>query len=390
MQGQKGFIKVKPVANPFKDIMRPYIILTSNTAWSMWNFRQNLLEHWRDQSNQEVWACPDGFEKDIQNADISFRAFSLSARGLNPLVDFLFFLRSVFALYKKKPDLLINYTIKPVIYLGLAGRVLGIPTLSVITGLGHAFFKEGFLQRLVTNLYKISQKKVRHVFFLNEADLTFFVSKKIVREDQAVLLPGEGVNTTRFAPLPLPQGPLTFLYCGRLLQEKGLDHFLEMAAHAHSTHQNMRFIVVGPQDASDPFVYKKVLEAQEQGVISYEGVHKDVRPFLEKTHFLVLLSKYREGIPRTLMEAASMARPVITTNVPGCREMVPRGTTGFLLPPNDLEALLKLCDTLAQEPIERLTAMGQEGRAHVQAHYSDSVVLAFYDRVLINFQKGVS
>jgi glycosyltransferase involved in cell wall biosynthesis len=174
------------------------------------------------------------------------------------------------------------------------------------------------------------------------------------------------------------------------LQEKGLDHFLEMASYAHSAHKNMHFVVVGPQDASDPLIYKKVLEAQEQGIVSYEGVHKDVRPFLEKTHFLVLLSKYREGIPRTLMEAASMARPVITTNVPGCREMVPRGATGFLLPPNNLDSLLELCDTLPQMPMERLTAMGQEGRVHVQDHYSDSVVLAFYDRVLINFLKGVS
>lgn len=370
--------------------MRPYIILTSNTAWSMWNFRQNLLEHWREKANQEVWACPDGFEQDIKDAGIFFKALSLSARGLNPFADFLFFLRSVFALYKKAPDLLINYTIKPVIYLGLAGRVLGIPTVSVITGLGHAFFKEGILQRLVTSLYKVSQKKALHIFFLNEADLTFFVSKKIVSVNQAVLLPGEGVNTDRFAPIPLPEGPLTFLYCGRLLREKGLDHFLEMASHAHAHNKNMRFVVVGPRDASDPFIYEKVLEAQERGTVFYEGVHKDVRPFLEKTHFLVLLSKYREGIPRTLMEAASMARPVITTDVPGCREMVPGGATGFLLPPNDLDALLSLCDELTHTPIERLTVMGQAGRAHVQAHYADNVVLEVYERVLKNLQKGVS
>lgn len=370
--------------------MRPYIILTSNTAWSMWNFRQNLLEHWREKADQEVWACPDGFEKDVKNAGIFFKALSLSARGLNPFVDLLFFLRAVLALYKKAPDLLINYTIKPVIYLGLAGRILDIPTVSVITGLGHAFFKEGLLQRLVTSLYKISQKKALHVFFLNEADLTFFVSKKIVSAKQAVLLPGEGVNTDRFAPIPLPDGPLTFLYCGRLLREKGLDHFLEMAAHAHTHKKNMRFVVVGPRDASDPVIYEKVLESQKQNIVSYEGVHKDVRPFFEKAHFLVLLSKYREGIPRSLMEAAAMARPVITTNVPGCREMVPGGATGFLLPPNNLDALLTLCDDLEHVPISRLTEMGQAGRAHVQAHYGDSAVLKVYERVLEDLQKGVS
>ena len=303
--------------------------------------------------------------------------------GLNPFADFRLFLRYRSLLKRLRPAAYLGYTIKPNIYGSLAAASLGIPALPNVSGLGTAFIQGGGLRALVARLYRIGFARAPVVFFQNEDDRDLFVARRIVRPAQARVLPGSGVDLEHFAPAPLLEGSPVFLFIGRLLRDKGVGEFVEAARSIRREYPHARFQLLGGLDEGnrtgirqpelDSWVAERILE--------HLGTTDDVRPFIAAASAVVLPS-YREGLPRSLLEAAAMARPLIASDVPGCRDVIEDGVNGFLCNVRDAAALADAMRRLASLPRTRQLAMGKAGRRRVQERFSEALVVRAYLDVL--------
>jgi glycosyltransferase involved in cell wall biosynthesis len=297
--------------------------------------------------------------------------YSLSRTGLNPFRDLKDFVFLIFLLRRLKPDLLFCYAIKPVIYGTLAGWVARIPKrFAMIEGLGYAFIQTGekegpkrrFVRFMAQFLYRLALPRATKVFFLNQDDLKEFGSKGLVPKEKAFLLGPIGVDLEHFKPAPPVKSPVTFLFAGRLLREKGVLEFVEAARRIKSKYPNARFIVLGGLDTNPGAISRKEVEGWvKEGLIEWPGHVADVRTYLAQASVFVLPSYYREGVPRSIQEAMAMARPIITTDAPGCRETVIPGVNGFLVPVRDVDALVSAMERFINEP-ELIERMGKESR----------------------------
>ncbi|MDW7973557.1 MAG: glycosyltransferase family 4 protein, partial [Thermodesulfovibrio sp.] len=285
----------------------------------------------------------------------------LDRKGTNPLKDVLLFLE-YFRLYRKiKPDLVINYTIKPNIYSSLSCGILKIPAISLITGLGYVFIRGGFVRKIVEVLYKLSFKFNRYIILLNEGDKE--VIQTLVSKDKIILFEGEGVDTTKFNPEicknyeKLDKG--IFLYIGRFLKEKGLAELIQACKLLHNKRKNFELWLLGSIDAGNP---GSLTEEEIKEIKNYEFVKifpftKDVREYVCKADCVVLPSYYREGLPRALLEAIAMEKPIITSDIPGCRDLI-SNNNGFLVRPRDVEDLYNKMRRFLELSYEERTEMG--------------------------------
>ena len=299
--------------------------------------------------------------------------------GLNPLADF-----KLLAAYRRllgeiRPFAYLGYTIKPNIYGSMAAAALGIPALPNVSGLGTAFMRRGPLQQLVTGLYRLGFRSAPVVLFQNDEDCRLFVDRRIVRPKQAKVLPGSGVDLARFAPVPLPEGPPVFLLVGRLLGDKGVMEFVEAARSLHQAKTRARFQLLGPIDAGNrTAIAAAQLESwSQEGIIEYLGTVDDVRPCIAAATAVVLPS-YREGLPRSLLEAAAMGRPLIATDVPGCREVVRDGVNGYLCRARDVGSLADAMRRLADMSSGKLGMMGMAARRTVEERFDERLVVRAY------------
>lgn len=280
----------------------------------------------------------------LASMQVGFKPFPVQRNGLNPRTDLktLFSLRKDF--YNLKPDVILAYTIKPIIWGGLASRVApNARFYALVTGLGFAF-QEGttarkLLSRLVSALYRISLRRATKVIFQNPDNLNALISRGIVPSAKCVLVNGSGVDIERFDFTPLPDGEITFLSIGRLLGEKGFREYAQAAKIVKKKYPDTVFQLLGPQDPSPDGISDVEVESWDrQGWLEYLGSTSEVRPYLKRCHVYVLPS-YHEGMPRTVLEAMAIGRPILTTDVPGCRETVTPGENGFLVPKEDAPAL---------------------------------------------------
>lgn len=306
------------------------------------------------------------WEDSFKDNGIIYRQIQVSRNGMNPLND-LKTLKSIKEeLSKIMPDKIFTFQAKTVIYSSMAAAKLGISEVyPLIAGLGSLFLKDNFKTKLVRNLmmteYRIALKKAKTVFFQNEDDLSTFKEYKVIKNQKVVMLHGSGVNTEHFAKTPLPEGFAT-LYIGRLLKDKGVFEYLEACRELKSKRPEARCMLVGPFDTNPTSLTKEELDKYiNDGIIEYFGEQKDVRPYLNDCSVYVLPS-YREGTPKTNLEAMSVGRPIITTNAPGCRETVKDGVNGFLVPVKDVnsitEKMIELMDNTSQA--EEMAANGRK------------------------------
>lgn len=360
------------------------ILLVSNTAWSIFNFRLNIIRAFQANGFEVHVAAPaDSFSQNLLQAGCRFHPIYIDSKGKNLFRD-LRSIRSLRSLYQSvAPDIIINYTIKPVIYGLMAARPLKIPVISVITGLGSPFTSRNISARMIEGLLKITQRHAEIVFFLNRDDLGEMTSRRVIDSTKARLLPSEGIDLSHFAPSePANSGgnELSFLFAGRLLWEKGVGHFVEAARIVRRERPDIVFKLLGPCGVNNA---SALTEAQvqawhEEGVIQYLGNTSDVRPFIAGTDCVVLPSFYREGVPRILMEAAAMAKPIITTDMPGCRDVVEDNVSGLLCRANDPQDLArKMLKFSAMEPAER-KLMGIRGRLKMEQEFDEELVIAQY------------
>lgn len=322
-------------------------------------------------------------ESRMHELDVERIPVRIERSGLNPLADLKLLATYRNLLKRLRPVAYLGYTIKPNVYGSWAAASLGIPAISNVSGLGTAFIRNGPIQHIVTHLYRLGFRRAPVVFFQNDEDRRLFVERRLVRDEQARVVPGSGVDLARFTPAKLVEGPPTFLLIGRLLRDKGVVEFVEAARALRADMPAARFQLLGPIDEGNRTAITRAdLDSWiEEGVIEYLGTTDDVRPFIASATAVVLPS-YREGLPRSLLEAAAMERPLIATDVPGCRDVVADGTNGYLCSVRDPASLAAVMKRLAELPADRRLAMGQEARRRVQDRFSEDFVIQAYLDVL--------
>ena len=348
--------------------MMPRVMIVAGFNKSLILFRKELIEHWL-KSGYEVTAAAPGLEVEeaLTEMGVSYHNLHLERTGLNPVKDFILLLRLIQLLKKERPDYLYLYTIKPVIYGSIAARFLpSCRVFSMITGLGYAFTrsenKGKLLRKVLIYLYRIALKRNRKVFFQNPDDEKYFVDNGIVEPDKVVRVNGSGVNIDYYSMTPHNKGEVSFLLIARLLKEKGIVEYIEAARKVKKKYPETRFMLVGWSFDDNPTAIgqEQIEEWQKEGIVEIYCETDDVRPYIAKAAVYVLPS-YREGTPRTVLEAMAMGRAVITTDVPGCRETVKNGVNGFLVPVKDSEALAEAMVRFIEEP-DLIEKMGKESR----------------------------
>lgn len=351
------------------------IVIISNNAPSLLNFRGALINTLVKRGHMLVTLGPDaGFESELAAIGAEYRQIPLQRTGTNPAKDMVTVYALTKLLRKMHPDIVLSYSIKPIIYGSLAASFATISDVySMITGLGYIFTgdraRQRILYRLVYPLYKLALSKNRVVFFLNPDDLKLFRRLKLVNSNtKQVLLNGEGVNLSDFAYSPPPTEPVSFLLIARLIWDKGIGEYVESARYLKSRYPEVSFKLVGPFDSNPAAIKSADVERWgKEGIIEYLGETKDVRPYLASASVYVLPS-YREGTPRSVLEAMSMGRPIITTDAPGCRETLRDGVNGFLVPAKDVAALEKAMERFILNP-ELIPEFGLASRRIAEERY---------------------
>ncbi len=359
-----------------------HVIMTANAAWNVWNFRRAVASSLiADGHRVTVLAPPDDSITPLQALGCEFAPLSIDAKGINPARDLLLLARLARVFRSQRPDVVLSYTIKNNIYGALAARLSDTPFIPNVSGLGTAFLSGGMMRRVAEGLYRTSFKTTPVVFFQNEDDQDLFLHRRLVKKQQSHVLPGSGIDLGHFsaAPYPLADMPTTFLMIGRLLRDKGVLEYVEAARALKAEDPRLRFQLLGAADAANRSAIsaQTVKSWQDEGVIEYLRAAEDVRPIIAATDCVVLPS-YREGAPRTLIEAAAMARPIIATDVPGCRSVVERDVSGFLCQPRSAESLAAAMRRFLDAHHDVRVAMGRAGRKHMEQHFDEAFVVSAY------------
>ncbi len=365
------------------------VVITSNTAWTIFNHRAGLIKTLKDAGYEVHTVAPQSNFTDIKNPGTLFHPVrNLERKGKNPFAD-LFLIREYYKIYKSiQPEIVFGYTIKANIYSAIACRLASIPIACTVNGLGTAFDNPGsFTYRIVKHLYRFAFKKARVVIFQNQDDRAFFEKEKIIRPDlkgQVIRsVNGSGVDLLKFSCTPLPDKPV-FMLISRMLKSKGIGEFIQAGRRIREKYPEAESILLGPADNDNPMgVPLAELEAldKESGVY-YAGAVKDVRPYLEKCSAMVLPSYYREGVPKILIEALAMGRPVITTDTPGCRETVVPGENGFFAEPRSADSLYDVMDRFLSLSRQRQEEMGIRSRKLAEEKFDEKKVIATYMEIL--------
>ena len=349
------------------------ICIIGNQAFSLLNFRGLLISDMAAKGHEVLALAPD-YEEKTRNEVRALGAepfdFSLSRTGMNPGRDVTDMLRLTFLLRQLKPDITLGYAIKPVIYGTVAAWLAGVPRrIAMIEGLGYVFtpsegegtFKRRALKSVVSLLYAVGLRKADLVFFLNKDDINEFSKKRLVVTTKAFLLGGIGIDLIEWQPLPSVIDPVTFILVARLLKEKGIVEYAKAARIIKLKYPDTRFVLLGGLDSNPGALSREEVDTWTgEGILEWPGHVPDVRLWAAKSSIFVLPS-YREGVPRSTQEMMAMARPVITTDAPGCRETVVDGENGFLVPMRDAEALAAAMERFILNP-SLIETMGKASR----------------------------
>lgn len=367
------------------------IILIANTAPTLLLFRQELIAALIGLNFEVVVLCA-GSAQFSEKFGIRSSEILIDQRGTNPFKDLGTFIQYIKVLSYESPAIELTFTIKPNIYCGIINRILLIPQIANVTGLGDAVENQGLVQKLVIFLTKIAFKKTRAVFFQNASNKQFYEQLRLVRHEQSQLLPGSGVNLEKHSYIiyPKDENKIRMVYIGRIMKDKGIGELLEAITKIHSNHPSVTCDIVGSFEDDS---YRNLIEsyvASEAG--QYLGVSSDVHALLSDYHAVVLPS-YHEGMSNVLLEAAATGRPVLASNVPGCRETFDEGISGFSFEPRSVDSLVQAIERFIALSHEEKAEMGLAGRKKMEREFDRQIVVDAYmkeiEKILAEKRKKV-
>ena len=362
------------------------IIFFANTSWFLFNFNLNLMMRLKELEYEVIAVSPeDSYSQRFSDYNIQFISVKIDNKGTNPIKDSLLIARLTLLFVKLNPTYILAFTPKCNIYGALVAGFLNIPIINNISGLGTAFININHITNIVLYLYKISLKKSSKVFLLNNDDYSYFIENNIIKTDQAELLPGTGVDIKTFSPLRRQSNnkKFIFLFVARMLKDKGIIELVEATRLLKIQYPNIECQLLGFMDAinSSAITQEQMQLWVDEGVVNYLGVSDCVVDYLRKSDCVVLPS-YREGVPRSLLEAASVGKPIITTNAVGCREVVDDGINGFLCEPRNILDLKSKMEKMFLLSKEERIKLGLNGREKILNNFDEEIILAHYINTL--------
>ena len=351
------------------------VLLIANEYTTIVNFRMELLTELV--KSYEVVVVVPHHDRDIEIKDVGCKVINVAVErtGKNPFHDIAFFNEIKRLLKLEKPDIVFTYTIKPNIYGGLACSKLKIPYVPNITGLGDSIVSGGLLSKISLFLYKKGLKKAQTVFFQNEFNYEFMKRKGIV-SNSCIVLPGSGVNLERnaFCAYPKNDGVVRFVTIGRLMKSKGTSELLDSVQIIKNKYPNTKFTFVGSYEGN----FKTIVDGLvDRGIIDYVPYQKDVRVFIQESNAIIHPS-YHEGMSNVLLESAAIGRPILASNIPGCKEIVDDGTTGFLFEPKNVDSLVDAIIRFVSLTYEKRLKMGRLSREKVEKQFDRKIVIDAY------------
>ena len=371
------------------------IVININTSWNIYNFRKGLLRFLIAQGHEIYAVAPeDNYSPRLEALGCRYIPVKLDNKGVNPLKDLKYFYH-LYQIYASiRPQVVLHYTIKPNIYGTLAAKLLGIPVINNVSGLGTAFLRKDLGAKIARLLYRLAFRFPAKVFFQNSQDKALFVEQNLVAEARTALLPGSGICLESFRPQPQPSAKgFVFLLIARLIYDKGIREYVEAIRLLRKQGIEARFQLLGAFE-KDPrnklnIAPEQVAEWQREGLIEYLGSTEQVQPFIAQAHCIVLPS-YREGTPRVLLEAASMARPLVASDVPGCREVLMHEENGFLCEVQNAQSLADAMLRMYSVSEEERLQMGLRGREKMEKEFDEQLVIALYAAAIESLSKNTA
>lgn len=346
----------------------------------IYNFRLELVEKLIADGHQVMISSPYGERiDDLKDLGCKYYEIKISRHGMNPVKEIKLLYEYKRLIKKVKPDIVFTYTIKPNIYGAIACEAMKVPCVANITGLGSAVENEGLVQKITVLLYKYAFKNIHKVFFQNTENMQFFKDKKIAIKKHD-LIPGSGVNLQRFNVLEYPAtDKVEFAFISRIMKEKGIDQYLEAAEYIHNNHPNTVFHVCG---FCEEAYEERLNDLAEKGIIVYHGMVRDVKSVLKNIHCTIHPTYYPEGLSNVLLESSACARPIITTNRSGCREVIDNGVNGYIVKEKDSRDLIEKIEKFMELTYDQKKEMGLRGRKKVEREFDRNIVVDRYIAVL--------
>ena len=358
------------------------IAIVINSSWAGYNFRLNLARSLKRHGHKVIFIAPyDQKYSSLIASEFDFFNINLDPQGLNPFYDFKTIVSLYLLLKKESVDLTLNFSVKANIYSSIASRFANIICMSNVSGLGTVFIKESFVTKVVKHLYKISLGFNEKVFFQNKSDKELFIASDLVLDEVTEVLPGSGVDLNKFIPTEkqIQSKNLVFLFIGRLIKDKGLLEYIEAIKIVKQKYNNIEFQILGPMESLNATTVseEEVRGWIKLGLVSYLGSTDSVESIIPNCD-CVILPSYREGLPRSLLEAGAMEKPVIASDVAGCSDVVDDGINGLLCKVKDSRDLADKIIQMINLNDEQRLIMGKAGRAKVLERFDEDIVLKRY------------
>lgn len=352
------------------------ILFLVNHSITIYNFRLELVQALLKQGHRVIVSSPYGDRiDDLIEEGCEFKDIEISRHGMNPIKESALIAKYIKLIKEVKPDVVLAYTIKPNIYGGIACSLTNTPYIVNVTGLGTAIENGGFIQKILCMLYKVSLRKAHKIFLQNTYNAAFFEEKGLYKQKHHII-PGSGVNLQHFSVMNYPEDTenIKFLMIARVMKDKGADEYISAAKALKEKYSNIEFHICGLCEEE----YKAQLdEIKGKDIIIYHGMVNDVRTILKDTHCTVLPS-YHEGMPNVLLESAACARPIITTNIPGCCETFDEGVTGFGCKVKSTQSLIEAIEKFLDLSYEEKIQMGKAGRDKIEKRFDRQIVVKAY------------
>jgi glycosyltransferase involved in cell wall biosynthesis len=361
------------------------LLINLNSSWNVFNFRLGLIKFLQSEGYEVFALAPmDEYVNYLESTGVKCYNISLNQKGVNPITDFILFLQYLRLFNKIKPNLILSYTIKPNIYGNFAASILKIPTINNISGLGTLFIKTNFTSSIGKILYKLSLKSSKHVFFQNNNDLELFIKSRLIKSHNCSVIPGSGVKTSVFKQNKKKNKGEKFLFAGRLIGDKGVFEYLEAATKIIEEYPNVEFLLVGELGYNNKTALtQNQLDSytNSNSQIRYLGKTDDMFNLLKSIDVMVLPS-YREGLSKSLVEAASMSLPIITTDVPGCIDVVENEYNGLICKVKSIKSLEKSIKKIIELSAEKRHEMGMNGRKIAISKFDEKIIIQYYLKVI--------